>query len=71
MVQLKENMENITEELFDLKSKINFQKINNLNQLNIESLKQINIYYLNEMKENIINLDNDINDFKLNQENNK
>ena len=64
MKLLKGNLDNITGELFDLKSKINLRQLDNINKLNLESLKGINVYEINTIKDKVNYLENDISDIK-------
>ena len=71
MKLLKGNLDNITGELFDLKSKINIRQLDNINKLDLESLKEINVYEINMIKDKVNYLENDISDIKeLLKENN-
>lgn len=58
---LRENMENITEEIFDLKNKINNEKISKSNNDGLDNLK---LQEINEMKNYINSLENNINDIR-------
>ena len=65
---LKNNLEKVTEEMFGLKSKLNFQKIEKLNNLDIDGLK----YDIDNVKEYVNSLDNNINEIReISQDNNK
>ena len=59
---LKDKYENINEIFSNLKGKINNFQFDKLLKLNLDSLQSINIYEINEMKEKIKSINDDVND---------
>ena len=59
---LKNQYNNIDKNILELQNKINFKQLEKLKELNVDNLKNINIYEINEMKEKIKNMDNNIDD---------
>ena len=59
---LKDKYENFDEILSDLQGKIDNNQFDNLMQLNLDSLKSINIYEINEMKEKIKSINDNVDD---------
>ena len=59
---LKNNFGNMDEILTDLEGKLNINQLDKLKQINLESLKSINIYEINEMKEKIKSMNDNVDD---------
>ena len=59
---LKDKYENINEIFSNLKGKINNNQFDKLLKLNLDSLQSINIYEINEMKEKIISINDNVDD---------
>ena len=60
---LKNNFGNMDKILTDLEGKLNINQLDKLKQINLESLKSINIYEINEMKEKIKSMNDNVDDF--------
>ena len=59
---LKNNFGNMDKILTDLEGKLNINQLDKLKQINLESLKSINIYEINEMKEKIKSMNDNVDD---------
>ena len=67
---LKDKCENIDEILSDLQGKIDNEQFDNLMQLNLDSLNSINIYEINEMREKIKTINDNVDDLYEKMKNN-
>ena len=59
---LKNNFGNMDKIVTDLEGKLNINQLDKLKQINLESLKSINIYEINEMKEKIKSMNDNVDD---------
>ena len=59
---LKNNYNNINKTIFEIQNKLNNSQIDKIKDLNIDNLKYINIYEIDEMKENIKTINNNLDD---------
>ena len=67
---LKNNFNSIDKIISEIQNKINQSQIEKIKGINFEYLKNINIYEINEMKEKIQNLNNDVDDLYEKMKNN-